>query len=75
MEPFEIFVAADAILDFSVPTSSRKSVDFRVDYDEGSVNVLRLSFSVLEPGDGATVRIVYDGPEETDIEFRGAACA
>lgn len=35
-------------------------------------NEVTLLFKVLEPGDGATIRVVYDGPPKTTISFSGA---
>jgi hypothetical protein len=34
-------------------------------------NSLRLSFAVLEPGDGAVIEIVYDGPLAAKVEIDG----
>lgn len=34
--------------------------------------VATLDFSVLEPGDGGTIELIYDGPFHTKVEFKGA---
>jgi hypothetical protein len=72
LEPFTLSLPV-SILHYSVLKSSRDVVGFRV---SGSGDVppksLTFQFSVLEPGDGATIRIVYDGPVRTQIDFRGA---
>ncbi len=58
------------ILQCRVLKASRSVVDFKVEKDW--LDDLLLEFSVLEPNDGATISIVYEGNEEATPEFRGA---
>lgn len=59
------------ILTHSVLKASRDVVNLRPALNE-SQTALALHFAVLEPGDGATLRFVFDGPRNTKIEFNGA---
>lgn len=67
LEPFSISLAAP-LLQFKVLKTSRAVIEFRV---EEFLNNLTLDFAVLEPNDGATISIVYEGNEETTPEFGG----
>jgi hypothetical protein len=73
LEPF--FVALPGpILHCSVLKSSRKVLDVKVSVSDPLFDDKRasLKFAVLEPGDGATIKVIYDGPPDGNIEFSGA---
>jgi hypothetical protein len=57
------------ILHASLVKSNRDVVGIHVSASEYAVTI---DFAVLEPGDGATLYIVYDGPANATIEFKGA---
>lgn len=67
LEPFFIQLGPP-ILQFRVLKTSRPVVGFVVRHFQ---NELTLDFSVLEPNDGATISIVYEGNEEATPEFGG----
>jgi hypothetical protein len=72
LEPFTLSLPV-SILHYSVLKSSREVVGFQVSAsDDVPPRSLAFHFSVLEPGDGATIRVIYDGPLRTQIEFTGA---
>jgi hypothetical protein len=68
LEPYTISLPVK-ILRYSVVKSSRDVAGIHVSVSGGT---LTLDFAVLEPGDGATLYLVYDGPADVKIEFRGA---
>jgi hypothetical protein len=68
LEPYTISLPVQ-ILRCSLLKSSREVAGIRVSV---SGCTLTLDFAVLEPGDGATLYIVYDGPANANIEFGGA---
>jgi hypothetical protein len=67
LEPFSIHLAGP-LLQYKVLKISRPVVGFWV---EELVGDLILDFTVLEPNDGATISIVYEGNEEATPEFKG----
>jgi len=73
LEPFTISMPGD-ILSCSVLKSSRDVIALRVSVKDFIFDNQRmeLRFAVLEPGDGATVQAIYDGPPDGKIEFTGA---
>jgi hypothetical protein len=70
LEPYCISLPV-RILAYSVLKSSRDVVGFSVSHEKSS-DALILQFAVLEPGDGATLVFVFDGPRNTEIKFKGA---
>ncbi len=72
LEPFTITLPV-TILEYDLMKSSRAAAGIELIGDEViRPKALTLQFAVLEPGDGGTIRIIYDGPVNTPIEFRGA---
>ncbi len=71
LEQFAIHIPA-TILYFEVIKLSRSVVHLQLSRSTKSDEELILSFTVLEPGDGGTLRIVYDGLPEEPIAFTGA---
>lgn len=70
LEPYVISLPV-RILAHSVSKTSREVVGFSVSHEKSS-NALKLQFTVLEPGDGATLVLAFDGPRNTEIKFTGA---
>jgi hypothetical protein len=60
------------ILTWNVLKVSRDVVGLLVSPTDETLKALTLQFAVLEPGDGATLRVIYDGPRKTGMEFKGA---
>jgi hypothetical protein len=67
-EPFTIRLPYP-ILQCEVLKTSRPVVRLQVGAEP--LGGLRIDFSVLEPNDGATIRILYEGEEEATPTFRG----
>jgi hypothetical protein len=72
LEPYTITLRGAPILAFSVLKQSRDVIGLQLSRVGEDGEALELGFAVLEPGDGATLQIVYDGPPKTAIEFKGA---
>jgi hypothetical protein len=71
LDPYTITLPA-RILTHSILKSTRDVVGLQASVkDENQPNVLTLDFAVLEPGDGATLWVVYDAPGNAGIEFNG----
>jgi hypothetical protein len=68
LEPYTISLPV-RILRYSLLKSSREVVGIHVSLSGCTIT---LDFAVLEPGDGASLYIVYDGPPDVSIEFKGA---
>jgi hypothetical protein len=60
------------ILAHSVLKSTRAVVAMLARTDANAPDTLTFDFAVMEPGDGATVRVVYDGPRTKAIIVGGA---
>lgn len=71
--PFEIkFPAACLVLDCAVIKQNREITGLTASIGSHAQSVL-LDFALLEPNDGGTVRIVYDGPAEgVAFTFKGS---
>lgn len=72
LRPYSISISAGPILSWSVIKTSRELIHAQVVRDGDAPDILRLSFEVLEPGDGTVLDIIYDGPPDVKIEFDGA---
>jgi hypothetical protein len=70
LDPYVISLPV-RILAHRVLKSNREVVGFSVSHEKSS-NELALHFAVLEPGDGATLVLLFDGPRNTEIKFKGA---
>jgi len=71
LEPYTISLPV-RILSWNVLKVSRDVVGLLVSPTDETLKALTLQFAVLEPGDGATLRVAYDGPRKTGMEFKGA---
>ena len=72
LKQFTIRIHAE-ILHYSISKLSRDIVNLQASCsDEVPREKLILSFGVLEPGDGATIQIIYDGFPDVQVEFDGA---
>lgn len=73
LEPF-IISFPEPILRCSVLKSNRDAIGMGVSVPEliYENKLLLIRFTVLEPGDGATIQVIYDGPPDAQIEFKGA---
>jgi hypothetical protein len=73
LEPYRITIKNVPILGYSVVKSSRDVVGMKLSYLGEDGDGLELGFSVLEPGDGVTIRLIFDGPPTSKIVFSGAS--
>jgi len=71
LEPYTVMLPG-RILAHSVLKSTRAVVEMLLRTDTNAPNTLTFDFAVMEPGDGATVRVVYDGPRTKAIVVGGA---
>jgi hypothetical protein len=70
LQPYTISLPV-TILACWVSKVSREVVQLTLLRD--SANKVTLNFALLEPGDGCTLKIVYDGAPETPLEFNGVS--
>lgn len=68
LEPYSISLPIP-ILSFWANKVSREVTQLELQRD--TANRLILRFALLEPGDGGTFTIVFDGPKESPIDFNG----
>lgn len=71
LEPFGIKCPGE-VLDQKIIKSSRAVIGLEASVGDIDKRCLTLKFAVLEPGDGASIEIVYDGPPDREFEFAGA---
>jgi len=71
LKPYSISISNGRILSWSIIKTNRGVIHPQLVRDDENFNSLRLSFAVLEPGDGAVIEIVYDGPPAAKVEIDG----
>jgi len=71
LKPYSISISDGRILSWSIIKTNRGVILPHLVRVDGNFNSLRLSFAVLEPGDGAVIEIVYDGPHDAKVEIDG----
>ena len=71
LTPFEIEFPFCHVLECSVIKQNRDVTGLTASIGTQELSVL-LDFALLEPNDGGTVRIVYDGPAEVGVQFKGS---
>jgi hypothetical protein len=71
LEPYTITTRGVPLLNYSVLKSSREVIGMQLSRVGEDGDSLELGFSVLEPGDGVTIRLIFDGPPKTKIVFSG----
>jgi hypothetical protein len=70
LTPFQVELPADCpVRDYSVVKQSRGVIAIEV---SSLGNFVLLDFALLEPNDGGTVRIVYEGPLDVKVKFNGS---
>jgi hypothetical protein len=72
LEPYTITIRNVPILAHSVLKSSRDVIGMKLSYLGEDEDRLELGFAVLEPGDGVSIRLIFDGPPTSKIAFSGA---
>lgn len=72
LEPYTVTMKNVPILEYSILKASRAVVGPKLTRLGDDGDRLELGFSVLEPGDSVTIKIVFDGPHATKIVFSGA---
>ena len=62
------------ILNLAVTRSTRPvlGIEAHVVSNEEGTDCVEISFSVLEPGDGLKVQIIFDGPSDSQVVFAGS---
>jgi hypothetical protein len=71
LKPYSISISDGRILSWSIIKTNRGVILPQLVRADENFNSLRLSFAVLEPGDGAVIEIVYDGPPDAKVEIDG----
>ena len=71
LKPYSISVSDGRILGWSIIKTNRGVLQPQLVRADENFNSLDLSFAVLEPGDGAIIEIVYDGPPAAKVEIDG----
>jgi hypothetical protein len=71
LKPYSISISDGRILSWSIIKTNRGVIQPQLVRADENFNSLRLSFAVLEPGDGAVIEIVYDGPPAAKVEIDG----
>ncbi|HMD76787.1 MAG TPA: hypothetical protein VKG86_05375 [Terracidiphilus sp.] len=71
LKPYSISISDEQILSWSIIKTNRGVIQPQLVRTDENFNSLRLSFAVLEPGDGVVIEIVYDGPPSAKVEIDG----
>ena len=71
LKPYSISISDGRILSWSIIKTNRGVIQPQLVRADENFNSLRLSFTVLEPGDGAVIEIVYDGSPAAKVEIDG----
>lgn len=71
LKPYSISISDGRILSWSIIKANRGVIEPQLVRADENLNSLRLFFAVLEPGDGAVIEIVYDGPTDAKVEIDG----
>jgi len=71
LRPYSISISDGRILSWSFIKTNRGVIQPQLVRADENFNSLDLSFAVLEPGDGAVIEIVYDGPPVAKVEIDG----
>jgi hypothetical protein len=71
LKPYSISVSGGRILSWSIIKTNRDVILPQIVRADERLDALQLSFAVLEPGDGAVIEIVYDGPANAKVEIDG----
>jgi hypothetical protein len=71
LKPYSISVSGASILSWSIIKTNRDIIRPHIFKADETFDTLQLSFSVLEPGDGAVLEIIYEGPANAKIEIDG----
>ena len=71
LRPYSISISDGRILSWSIIKTNRGVIQPELVRANDKSNSLCLSFAVLEPGDGAVIEIVYDGPPVAKVEIDG----
>ena len=69
LKPYSISISDGRILSWSIIKTNRGVIQPQLVRADENFNSLRLSFAVLESGDGAVIEIVYDGPPSAKVEI------
>jgi hypothetical protein len=72
LEPLLVHLENGTILDFRVTAVSRPATQLSVSrHARAEANTLEIDFRILEPGDGLTMQILYEGSVEAAIDISG----
>ena len=60
------------IIESSVRNISRDAIGFSLSNDDLEKGILKVNWKILEKNDGASIQIVYIGPDDIDFKIRGS---
>lgn len=72
-KPYFIRIHESCILSYRILKTNRDVLHVEVTGGGGVSDALELSFDILEPGDGAVIEIIYEGPINAQIDFGGVS--
>ncbi|HLH52245.1 MAG TPA: hypothetical protein VKY92_01320, partial [Verrucomicrobiae bacterium] len=71
LEPVTLAISRAQILEVTIRRVSRQLVGFKFDAGRFQDGGLQLGWNILERGDGASLQIIYAGPESLPVTFHG----
>lgn len=72
IQPVEIYSTPKVeIIDASIRNISREIINFSLENNNFEDGIVKTNWKILEENDGASIQIIYIGPEDVDFNFRG----